>query len=79
MPLLEPGSEIALDPARIVALLGTEDEILPYASGKELIAAWNLPPENLFVAPLGHFSAALGLYRNPAPLARLAAVLRAGT
>jgi pimeloyl-ACP methyl ester carboxylesterase len=79
MPLLEPGSEIALDPARIVALLGTEDEILPYASGKELIAAWNLPPENLFVTPLGHFSAALGLYRNPAPLARLAAVLREAT
>lgn len=76
MPLLEPGTDIALDPARVVALLGSEDEILPYASGKDLIAAWNLPPENLFVTPLGHFSAALGLYRNPAPLARLAAVLR---
>lgn len=76
MPLLEPGAAIALDPARIVVLLGTADEILPYPSGRDLVAAWRIPPENLFVAPLGHFSAALGLYRNPAPLARLGAVLR---
>ena len=76
MPLLEPGAEIALDPARVVVLLGTADEILPYPSGRDLVAAWRIPPENLFVAPLGHFSAALGLYRNPAPLARLGAVLR---
>jgi hypothetical protein len=77
MPLLEPGAAIALDPARIVVLLGTADEILPYPSGRNLVAAWRIPPENLFVAPLGHFSAALGLYRNPAPLARLGAVLHA--
>jgi pimeloyl-ACP methyl ester carboxylesterase len=76
MPLLEPGAAIALDPARVVVLLGTEDEILPYPSGRDLVAAWDIPPENLFVTPLGHFSAALGLYRNPAPLARLSAVLR---
>lgn len=77
MPLLEPGAAIALDPARIVVLLGTADEILPYPSGRDLVTAWRIPPENLFVAPLGHFSAALGLYRNPAPLERLGAVLRA--
>ncbi len=76
LPLLEPGPAAPLDPARIVAVLGSEDEITPYGGGRALATAWGVPVRNLFVRPLGHFSAALGLYRDEAPLARLHAVLR---
>ena len=75
MPLLQPGPTPGIAPERIVALLGSRDEITPYASGMDLMRAWNVPPGNLFMPRRGHFSAALGLYHDPAPFDRLRAVL----
>lgn len=77
MPLLEPVGAPAVAPGRIVALLGTEDDVTPYAEGRRLMERWGVPADNVFVRPLGHFSAALGLYRDIGPLRRLAALLGA--
>ncbi|HEX9720818.1 MAG TPA: hypothetical protein VGA59_13920, partial [Ramlibacter sp.] len=77
MPLLEPVGAPAVAPGRIVALLGTEDDVTPYAEGRRLMERWGVPADNVFLRPLGHFSAALGLYRDIGPLRRLAALLGA--
>ncbi len=75
-PLLAPVGEPSIDPGRIVVALGTADDIMPYAGGRSLARRWRIPPENLFESWQGHFSKALGLGRDPAPYARLAAILR---
>jgi len=40
-----------------------------------LAAQWGIPPENLLVKHQGHFSTALGLYDDRAPLDRFAQIL----
>jgi pimeloyl-ACP methyl ester carboxylesterase len=76
LPLIEPGPAPALDPARIVSVLGTADEVTPYDSGAELARRWRLPRDNVFVYPQGHFSMPVWLVRHDAPLRRLLAILR---
>ena len=49
----------------------------PYAGGAAFAKRWAIPRENLFVSWQGHFSVALGLARDPRPVARLAELLRA--
>ncbi|MDA1325810.1 MAG: alpha/beta hydrolase family protein [Proteobacteria bacterium] len=74
-PLIEPGGRIALDPSAIVLALGDADTVTPYQGGKALAAQWGVSAENLLVKHQGHFSAALGLYQDRAPLNRLARIL----
>jgi hypothetical protein len=76
-PLIEPSGTPAIDPARIVMALGNIDTVTPFAGGKAFAGRWNIAAENLFVGHRGHFTTALGLYRNPAPLHRLATLLKA--
>jgi len=71
LPLMGPGAEPALPPERIIALLGESDDLIPYPGGRDLMARWKVPPENIFVTPQGHFSVWAGIDRNPAPLRRL--------
>ena len=73
-PLLEPSHAPAMDPDRIVMALGDADTVTPYEGGIALARRWNIPPENLFVSHQGHFSTALGLYRNAAPIDRAAEI-----
>ena len=75
-PLLEPGPAIGLAPENIVMLLGNRDEVTPFSGGLALARRWNVPAENLFVRPQGHFSGALGLANDGAPLERFAALLK---
>ena len=74
-PLIEPGDRVALDPNAIVMALGDSDTVMPYRGGRSLAARWGIPPENLLVKHQGHFSTALGLYDDRAPLDRLARIL----
>ena len=74
-PLIEPGDSTALDPNAVVMALGESDTVTPYQGGTALAARWGIPPENLLVKHQGHFSTALGLYDDRAPLARLAQIL----
>lgn len=77
-PLLDPSATAPLPPEDIVILLGQVDDVTPFSRGLAMADAWKVPPENLFLRPQGHFSAAVGLARDPAPLHRLAARLKAG-
>ena len=76
-PLVEPAERPALEPDRIVMTLGDTDTVLPYDGGSELARRWKIPSDNLFVSPQGHFSTALGLYRNSGPIDRAAEVFSA--
>ncbi|MGC2857644.1 hypothetical protein ACM64Y_19405 [Novispirillum sp. DQ9] len=78
-PLLEPGTPPAVDPARIVLVLGENDEVTPFAEGRALADAWAVPPANVFTRPRGHFTTpiALSAQRDPEPLSRFAAVTAA--
>jgi pimeloyl-ACP methyl ester carboxylesterase len=73
--LLDPARLPALDPKRIVTVLGKRDRITPYASGLSLIDSWGVPDENRFVWDRGHFSMPLTMIRNPAPVARFREVM----
>jgi hypothetical protein len=74
-PLIEPAAAPAIDPSGIVMALGDVDTVTPFASGRAFADRWKIPAENMFVAHRGHFTTALGLYRDPAPLLRLAELL----
>ena len=76
MPLVAPMGEPGIDPYRIVMALGTADTITPYRGGSAFAKRWCIPPENLLESWQGHFSKAIGLTRNPAPIDRLCAILR---
>lgn len=76
-PLVETGETPALDPDRIIMALGDVDTVTPFEGGMALARRWNIPPENLFVGHQGHFTTALGLYRNNAPLNRAAEIFAA--
>ncbi|MBX6322382.1 MAG: hypothetical protein IRY94_11190, partial [Rhodospirillaceae bacterium] len=65
--LLEPLPAVAVAPRDIVMLLGRRDTVTPFPGGLALARAWGVPPENLFCRDQGHFSAAVGLLRDPAP------------
>jgi hypothetical protein len=77
-PLTDPIETPPLDPRDIVMVLGTADDVTPFRQGAALAKRWQLPQESLFLRPMGHFSAALDLIRDPAPLRRLAERLRRG-
>ena len=75
-PLLDPLAEPAVDPSRIVVVIGRSDDVTLTAGGEALVEAWRLPEENVFRAPAGHFSTSLGLARDGAPFRRLLQILR---
>ena len=75
MPLLDPVGDPVIPPARIVTVLGSQDDVTPFASARTLIDRWRLPEENRFIWRRGHFTVPLTMLRNPAPLRRFKAVL----
>jgi pimeloyl-ACP methyl ester carboxylesterase len=73
--LLEPRGEPAVDPANLVALIGRQDRVMPFAHAKAMMERWRVPDDNLFMRDQGHFGLALGLVADPAPMHRLAQIL----
>lgn len=73
--LFEPRLPPVMDPDRIVIVLGAADDLMPREGGLQLAAGWNVPKENLFVQPQGHFSVSLALLNDPAPMRRFLALL----
>jgi len=74
-PVLEPRGQPAMSPDRVVMVLGAADTLTPYSGGAALANAWQVPPENLFVRPRGHFTVGLNAYNDPTPLLRLAEIV----
>jgi pimeloyl-ACP methyl ester carboxylesterase len=75
LPLLAPEGDPALAPERIIMVLGSADDLTPYAGGRDLARRWGVPEANLFIRYQGHFSVSIGLLREPEPFARLCQVL----
>jgi pimeloyl-ACP methyl ester carboxylesterase len=74
---LDPPRQAAIDAANIVSILGESDQATPFAGGLELIERWQLPQENRFIWPQGHFSLPIALTRNHSPLRRFQQVVKA--
>lgn len=64
-----------VSPDRIVAVLGTEDEITPFEIAEAQMDRWNVPSENRFVSRRGHFSTPIALARESDPLDRIRRLL----
>lgn len=77
LSLIDPDQPPVVPPERIVVLLGERDKVTPFASGQRLVARMQLPEENIFRWPLGHFSIPINMVRDAAPLRRFGQVLRA--
>jgi hypothetical protein len=76
-PVFEPpaGAQPAIDPAAILVALGTQDRVVPFATGVGRCDAWKIPMENRFLREQGHFALSLGLPAQPEPLDRLIGLL----
>lgn len=74
-PLLEPQGAPTVAANRLVFVVGDLDEVTPAHTGRAFIDRWQLPDENAFIRPGGHFTTALGLLRDPTPLHRMAQIL----
>ncbi len=74
--LTDPQVPPAVDPSRIVMVLGRKDDVTPYEGGRALATRWAVPAGNLFINWQGHFTVELGLIPDDRPLARMAAILR---
>jgi pimeloyl-ACP methyl ester carboxylesterase len=77
--LFEPRMPPAVDPSRIVIVLGRADDLMPHEGGVDLALRWGVPADNVFVQPQGHFSVSLALLNDPAPMRRFSAILRGET
>lgn len=75
-PLLQPTGLPEIDPADMVLIYGALDTVMPLQGGLDLARRWSVPETNVFIRPQGHFSLALGLTDQPAPLQRMLAVLK---
>lgn len=78
LPYLQPGDRPGLDADKIVMLLGSADRVTPFPGGAALAKRWKVSDENLFIRKQGHFSGALGLSRDAAPLQHFADLLLQG-
>lgn len=78
LPLMEPRGKPVMAPEKIVMALGEADDLTPFAGGLALARRWEVPTQNLFLRPQGHFTVAFDLSRRPQPLDRLVEILKAG-
>ncbi|SUS06350.1 conserved hypothetical protein [uncultured Defluviicoccus sp.] len=76
-PLLNPVGDPVMSPDQVVVLLGVADDVTLAEGGEALVAAWRVPPANVFRCDAGHFSTSLALSRDGAPLERLLSLLSA--
>ena len=70
-PLTDPDDEPVMPPERIVMVLGREDSVTAFDEGRDLAARWKIPADNLYIRDQGHFSAAVGVIHDDAPLQQL--------
>ena len=61
--------------SRIISVLGAEDNVTPFASGKRQQEEWQLPAANRFIWPCGHFTVPMRLIRDQQPFRRLLELL----
>lgn len=70
-PLTDPDDGPVMPPERIVMVLGREDSVTAFDEGRALAERWRIPAENLYIRNQGHFSAAVGIVHDDAPVRHL--------
>ena len=75
MQRLDPSGDPCMPPDNIVSVLGRSDDVTPYRSGRRLQKLWELPAQNCYSWPCGHFEVPLRMVRQPQPLFRLKEIL----
>ena len=75
-PLMEPVAAPAIDPDRIVVVLGETDDVTLAEGGENLVAVWGVPEANVFRFPAGHFTTSVALLRGGVAVNRLMEILR---
>ncbi|MGF7161927.1 hypothetical protein FHS85_003570 [Rhodoligotrophos appendicifer] len=76
LPLMDPWEETVVPAQAMVTLNGRYDNVTPYGSAELLLRHWQVPEENRFLWPGGHFSVPLGLIRDQRPLIRFSQILK---
>lgn len=67
-PLTDPDDEPVMPAENIVMVLGREDSVTAFDEGRDLARRWGVPERNLFIRDQGHFSAAVGVVHDDAPV-----------
>lgn len=75
MQVISPTRPPVVPPERIVSVLGTQDAVTPYQSGRALIDSWGVPEENRFIWRRGHFTVPMTMIRKHAPLERFRRIM----
>ena len=70
-PLTDPDDDPVMPPNRLIMVLGREDSVTAFDEGRDLAARWQVPAENLYIRDQGHFSAAVGVIHDDAPVQQL--------
>ncbi len=75
LDLLNPKDSLCVSPDNIVSVLGSQDAVTPFQSGRDLVSRWGVPEENLFIWNRGHFTVPMTMFRDDAPLERLLRIM----
>jgi len=70
-PLTDPLGAPVMPPDRIIIVLGRKDSVTAFDEGRELAKRWKVPEDNLYIREQGHFSAAVGVIHDDAPVRHL--------
>ena len=74
MQRLDPVGDPCMPADRVISVLGREDAVTPYRSGRRLQKLWELPKDNCFIWPCGHFEVPMRMLSQRQPLTRLVEV-----
>jgi hypothetical protein len=71
-PLTDPIGQPEMDTGNVFMVLGSKDDVTPFAGGQAIARRWGVPEEQVHVRPQGHFSVPAGLMVDGAPIAAFA-------
>lgn len=72
---LDPPGAPCMPAENIVSVIGRADKVTPYKSGRRLQQLWQLPEENTFKWPAGHFSVPIRMVRHRQPIERFKQII----
>ncbi len=72
---LDPQGAPCMPPENIISVIGHADKVTPYASGRRLQQLWQVPAENTFDWPSGHFTVPIRMVRHREPIERFKQII----
>jgi pimeloyl-ACP methyl ester carboxylesterase len=77
LSLLDAPAACPVNPEHVVSVIGRRDTVLPFESGRSLLAQWGVPKANIFEWDRGHFTVPATMIRTREPVERLARIMSA--